>query len=147
MGFNKLILSLKGGSGSGNHGHSGIPGKVGGSTPGSSGTSLTSTPERVALLNSAKKLKKVAGVESFEVVGSFVSDKPVPGDIDIIAKVQSGHDPFEVERNFWLKNEKLDKVNVFFLADGINELTGTNTYKWMVDNTKKRYNASPYILS
>lgn len=44
MSFNKLIEQLKGGAGSGNFGHSGIPGKVGGSAPGGSkivGTNVT----------------------------------------------------------------------------------------------------------
>lgn len=36
MSYSKLIEQLKGGSGSGNFGHSGIPGKVGGSAPGGS---------------------------------------------------------------------------------------------------------------
>jgi hypothetical protein len=35
MSYQSLLLSLKGGSGSGNHGHQGIPGHVGGSAGGS----------------------------------------------------------------------------------------------------------------
>lgn len=41
MSLNDLLLTLKGGSGSGNHGHAGIPGKRGGSAPSRSGNSFS----------------------------------------------------------------------------------------------------------
>lgn len=53
MSLNKFFIKLKGGLGSGNHGHAGIPGKHGGSAPKGGGGSL-------GLSVSADKIEKVA---------------------------------------------------------------------------------------
>jgi len=90
-----------GGPGSGFHGHAGRPGQVGGSRN-DKGIGLLSTyvtnSYRHNLLNAAsKEIENVvtgAGysiedINSITTYGSFASDKPKPGDIDLVIEVNN----------------------------------------------------------
>ena len=126
--------------------HGGNRGSSGGGSGNAAAAELLTTQRRKDLFAKLQQLKVTDDIESVELMGSFVSDKPEPGDIDVIFKLKPGVDAFQAEQRFWDDNKVTREesgVQPFFVHDGINEITGTNTYKWLSNNTKKRYGKDP----
>jgi len=106
----ELVIRLKGGPGSGNFGHAGRPGEVGGSTSSSEldmgvERSLIISMEPYAFSSRRQKLLlsglhdelpralKAAGIEESDIqdihlFGSFVTNKESPNDIDLVMRIK-----------------------------------------------------------
>lgn len=148
MTLSNFLLTLKGGAGSGNHGHSGRPGKRGGSSSQGLSSILQSGLSKYATNDHRKALisaiegdtQKMLDYYNFEpkdiqgvtIHGSFISNKPYPNDIDVLIKVpesykikagggmdQSWLHIGDQKVNFWIAKPDLYKILQNRLSEGI----------------------------
>lgn len=161
-------IRIKGGPGSGHHGHQGRPGKRGGSLPGGDGggSIVTSIHDKLVALAGTNERRKFLAEEAttalreledkqlledateIRVVGSYAGDKIEPGDVDILvfipdeAKRKAFADAY-MQTNQYAKEVKMGKSSTVQI---MNAEPGSVWSDWLINNTRERYGVDPLTV-